>query len=178
MRGIAEGRAIGGGMHVRNIRADGEMNRHGNAVLVGRDEDAGIRVLDVKDAAVQKLPRGFAVADANTVRQLGDFVDVFSGFFRHAELAFAEAGFDVLGSVAGEGDFEIVNERGAVHRDSGDESALHQIDQNRAEADFDDVAADAPENGSALFARGGGWRREVREDLPRREYSEANREIL
>ncbi len=96
---------------------------------------------------------GFAVADANALRKLGDFVEIFSGFFGHAELARAETGFDVFGSVAGERDLEVVDQRRAVHGDSGDEAALHQIDQDGAKADFDDVAADAPENGSALFAR-------------------------
>ena len=46
-----------------------------------------------------------------------------------------------------------MDERGAVHGNGGDEAALHQIDEHGAEADFDDVATDAPEDGDALFAR-------------------------
>jgi len=42
-----------------------------------------------------------------------------------------------------------VDEGGAVHRDSGDEAAADEIVEDGAEAGFDDVAADAPEN---LFA--------------------------
>ena len=151
MRGIAERCAVGGGMHMRDVRADGEMNRQGDAVFVSGNKNAGIRVFDFDDAAREKLPGGFAVADANAVGKLGEFVDVLAGFGGHPELPFTEAGFDVLGAVAGEGDLEIVDERRAVHGDSRDEAALHQIDQDQAQADFDDVAADAPEDGLALF---------------------------
>src|SRR6266446_329594 len=153
MCGGAESSAVGGAVHVRDVRADGEMDGDGNAVLVRGNENAGIRVLDIDNAAGEKLSSGFAVADANALGKFGEFVDVLAGFGGHAELAFADAGFDVFGSVAGEGDFEIVDERGAVHGDSGDEAAFHQIDQHGAKADFDDMASDTPEDGFALFAR-------------------------
>src|SRR5712692_1071944 len=153
MRGGAESGAVGDAVHVRNVRADGEMDGDGDAMLVSGDEDAGIRVLDIDDAAGKKLPSGFAVADADALGKFGEFVDVLAGFRGHAELAFADAGFDVFGSVAGEGDFEIVDERGAVHGDSGNEAAFHEVDENRAEPDFDDVASDAPKDGFAPFAR-------------------------
>src|ERR1700686_3442319 len=91
MRGIAKCSAVGGGMHVRNVRADGEMDGHGNAVFVGGHENAGIRMFYFDDAAREKLPGGFTV----------------------------------FGGVAGDGDFEIVDERCAVHGNSGDEAAFH-----------------------------------------------------
>ena len=154
MRGEAESGPVGGAMHVWDVRADGEMNGDGDAVLVSGEKDARFGVFDGNDAAVQKLARGFAVADANALRELGEFVEVVAGLFRHAELARAQTGFDVFGRVPGQSDFEIMDERGAVHGDSGDEAAIHQVDQNGAKANFDDVAADAPKNGSALFAGG------------------------
>jgi len=46
-----------------------------------------------------------------------------------------------------------VDEGGAVHGDAGDEAAFHQVDSKWAEADFDNVAADAPEDRFALLAR-------------------------
>src|SRR5579863_7822991 len=85
--------------------------------------------------------------------QLGDFVEIFAGFLGHAELAAAEARFDVLGSVSRESDLEIVDQRGAVHGDAGDEPALHEVDENGAETHLDNVTAEAPEDGLALFAR-------------------------
>ncbi len=122
-------------------------------MVVGRDEDAGIRMLDWNDAAREELAGGFAVADSSAIRKFGNFVDVLAGFLSHAELAFAEAGFDIFGSAVGKRDFEIVNERGAIHGNPRNEAAFHQINQDGAESDFDDVAADSPENGSTLFAR-------------------------
>src|SRR5258708_34063760 len=78
---------------------------------------------------------------------------MFSRFFGHGELAFAEAGCHVFGRVSGERDFEVVDERRAVHGDSADEAALHQVDQDRAKTYFDDVPPNSPENRFALFAR-------------------------
>src|SRR5713226_4979409 len=49
VRGIAEGRTISGGMHVRNVCADGEMDGHRNAVFVRGYEDAEIAVFDFDD---------------------------------------------------------------------------------------------------------------------------------
>ena len=68
-------------------------------------------------------------------------------------MAGTEVGLHIFGGVAGQRDFEIVDERSAIHGDSRNKTAFHQIDQDGAEADFDDVAADAPEDGFALFAR-------------------------
>src|SRR3989454_11611858 len=101
MRGRAKSGAVSGAMHVGNVGTDGEVDGHRNTVVVGRDEDAGIRMLDWNDAAREELAGGFAVADSSAIRKFGNFVDVLAGFLSHAELAFAEAGFDVFGSVAG-----------------------------------------------------------------------------
>ena len=106
----------------------------------------------MEDAAAEELAGGFAVADMEARGELREFVDVLAGFAGHAELTRAEAGFDVFGSVASESDFKIVNKRRAIHCDTGDETALHEIDEDWPETDFDDVAADAPEDGGTLFA--------------------------
>ena len=153
MRGIAQRRAVSRWMHVRDVRADGQVNRHGDAAFVRHGEDAEIGVFHFDDAAGKKLPGSFPVANPNAVSKFGDFVEILSCFFGHAELAFAKTGIHIFGSVSREGDFKIVNKRRAVHGDSGDESAFHQIDQNGSEADLDDVPADPPENGFTLFAR-------------------------
>ena len=150
--GGAESGAVGGGMHVGDVGANGEMDGDGDAVLVSVDEDAGICVLELESAAGKELAGSFAVANANARGELGEFVEVAAGFLGHAKLTGAETGFDVFGGVAGERDFEIVDEGGAVHGDSRDEAAAHEIDEDGTETDFDDVAAEAPENGAALFA--------------------------
>src|SRR5256885_6430472 len=147
--GGAEGGAVGGGMHVGNVGADGGMDGDGNFVLIGGEENAGGGVLRIEFAGGEKFSGGFAVADASVRRDGGDFVEISAGFAGHAECAGAEAGFHVLGSVAAKSDFEIVNEGCAVHGDSGNGAAADEIDQDGAEPGFDDVAADAPENGFA-----------------------------
>ena len=152
VRGGTESGAVGGAVHVGNVRADGHVHGDGNAKLVGGGQDAGVRVGNVDYGVVEKLAGGFAIAQAGAHGYFCNLVEILAGFRSHAECAGAETGFDVFGSVTGEGDFEIVDERGAVHGQRGDEAAAHEIDQQRAEADLDDVAADAPENGFALLA--------------------------
>ena len=128
MRGIAESRALGRRMHVRNVRADGEMHGDRDASLVSRGKDTGFGMFGCDDAAVQELTRCLAVANSNTLRQLGDIVEILAGFLGHAELAFAERRLNVLGSIPGKRNLEIVDQPRAVHGNSGNEAAIHQVD--------------------------------------------------
>src|SRR6266851_7478920 len=102
---------------------------------------------------VEELPGRFAIAKPRTHGQLGDLIQVLTGFRRHAELPGAQSRFHILRSVAYQGDFKIVDERGSIHGYARNEAPPHQIDEQRAESDFDDVAADAPQNGLALLTR-------------------------
>src|ERR1700722_11146643 len=63
-RGGAKTRAVGGGMHVRDVRADGNMNGDGYALPVSGDQNAGGGVFYVEDAAVEVLAGSFAIANA------------------------------------------------------------------------------------------------------------------
>src|SRR5713226_2342875 len=103
--------------------------------------------------AVEELPGRFAVAEPRAHGQLGDLIQVLTGFRRHAELSGAQSRFHVFRSVAYQRDLEIMDERGSIHGDARNEAPPHQIDEQRAESDFDDVAADAPQNGPVLLAR-------------------------
>src|ERR1700730_8188705 len=123
-----------------------------DAKLVGGGEDAGICVGDIDYSVVEKLAGGFAVSQAGAHGDFCDLVEVFAGFRGHAEGSGTQTGFNVFGGVADESDFEIVDERGAVHGNGGDEAAAHELDEQGAEADFDYVATDAPENSFALLA--------------------------
>src|SRR6266849_7017579 len=102
---------------------------------------------------VEELPGRFAIAKPRAHGQLGDLIQVLTGFRRHAELPGAQSRFHILRSVAYQGDFKIVDERGSIHGDARNEAPPHQIDEQRAESDFDDVAADAPQNSPVLLAR-------------------------
>src|SRR5882672_6994398 len=125
------------------------MNGDGNFVLIGGEENAGCGVFWTEFARGEEFSGGFAVADAGVGGGAGNFVEKRASFAGHAECAGAEAGFDVFGRVAAERDFEIVNECGSVHGEAGDETTAHKVVQDRAEARFDNVAAHAPEDGSA-----------------------------
>src|SRR6266436_4568415 len=128
VRGGAEGGAVGGAVHVGDIGADGDVHGDGDAKFVSSGQDAGACVGDIDYGVVEELAGSFAVAEAGAHGDFCDLVEVFAGFRGHAEGAGAETGFDVFGSVTDESDFEIVNERGAVHGDGGDKAATHEID--------------------------------------------------
>ena len=149
-----DGSGIGSAVHVRRVCADSDVNGHGYSMPVGGGQDTEIREWGVAETAGKKLASSFAVADAEARGDFRDLVDVFAGFVGHAELTGAEASVDIFRSVADEGDFEIVDERGTVHGDAGDEAAAHQVDEHGPQTDFDDVASDAPEDGAALLTSG------------------------
>src|SRR5579884_354999 len=150
-RGGAESRAVSVRVHVGDVRADSEMDGDGNAEAIGVPENAGASVEWLERARGEELACGFSIADAGACRGCGDLIEIFAGFASHAELAGAEPGFDVFGGAAGERDFEVMDEGGAVHGNTGDEAAAHEFHENGADAGLDDVTADAPENGFALF---------------------------
>src|SRR5690349_14238287 len=154
MRGVPESRALCRRVHVWNVGADGQVHGHRNSPLVRRRKNARFRVFCLDDTTVQKLSGRLAIANANALRQLGNFVQVLAGFFGHSEFAFAQCGLDVLGSVSCERNLEIVDERRAVHRNSRNEASIHQVNQDGSESYFDHVPAHAPQNRFALFSCG------------------------
>src|SRR5215470_6146300 len=161
MCGGAKRRPVSSRMHVRDVRANSEMDSDGNLVLIGGDENAGGGMLRIEVAACEKFSGGFPVAYASVSSGGGNLIEKHAGFAGHAESAGVEAGFDIFGSVAAKGDFEIVNEGGAVHGDAGNETAAHEIIQHGTEAGFYDVAADAPKDGFAGASRGVDGREEI-----------------
>src|ERR1700756_1598594 len=123
VRGGAEGGAVGSAVHVGDVCADGEVHCDWDTKFVGGRQDAGACVRHIDYGVVEELAGGFAVAEAGAHGDFCDLIEVFAGFRGHTECAGAETGFDIFGSVADEGDLEIVDERGAVHGDGGDEPA-------------------------------------------------------
>jgi hypothetical protein len=73
-------------------------------------------------------------------------VDLFTGLARHAEGPGAEARVHVLRGPAGHRELEVVNEARAVERQPRDEAAVHEVDEDRREADLQDMGAQAPED--------------------------------
>src|SRR5437870_9415113 len=119
---------------------------------------AAARTLDAASfAAITPLVRNCPAASPYPMRiRCASFAISFRYFpvSCHAELALAKRGLDVFGSVPGKRYLEIVNERRAIHRDSRDKPAIHQVDQHRPKSHLDDVAAHAPKNRFAFLPRG------------------------
>ena len=140
-----------GGMRVRRIGADGDVDRHGRGrrdrfrTAGWRRRSAGRRCFSRCGRALRRsLPARSAI-------QRG--VHFAAGFFGGAEAAVGEHRFHVFAGVAGDGDFEIVDRGGAVQREGGGVAAAHQIDQDRREAALDDVAAESPQDHFLARAR-------------------------
>src|SRR5205823_4989210 len=120
----------------------------GDGGAVGGQHDAalGVGTVEVVHVAPQ---RG---AEAEVVLRPGPGGDG-EGVGRvagHAEGPFVERGADVLAGLAGQGQLEVVDGRGAVHDHGLDQAALDPVDEVGAAAGLDDVAADGGDDGAAL----------------------------
>jgi len=80
-----------------------------------------------------------------------------AGFVGHAESAGPERLIDVLGGRPSQCDLEIVNDRGTVGGDGRDESATHQIDEQRPQTGLDDMRPKSPDD-TVVPARGANQR--------------------
>jgi hypothetical protein len=176
--GGTESGAVGAGVDVEDVGAEGEVDGEGNAVAAGLGEKgdlgkrggdgvvvcgllgpgpssrfAGLRIKRLGGTA--KKPSGsLTQTDLFALSKFGEFVQQRAGFFGEAEAAAGKLGFDVFRGAAGQGDFKVVDESGAGGGDAADEAAAHEVDEHGSEASLDDVAAEAPEDGF-LFAAGG-----------------------
>ena len=88
--------------------------------------------------AFVKTPMAFYImrfllgmAEAGFIPGANGAVHFAAGFLRRAETAIRQNGFYIFTGVAGQGNFKIVDGRGAIERERGDKSAAHQIDQHR-----------------------------------------------
>jgi len=147
--GGAEGGAVGGGMHLKDVGADAEMDSEGDAAAISGGQERNIEVTSADARVEEKFSCRFAEPDATAMSGDGGFVEIEPGFAGEAEAAAGELGLDVFRGAAGEADFEIVDEGSAGGGDAGDVAAAHQINEDGGEAGLDDVAAQSPEDGLA-----------------------------
>jgi hypothetical protein len=147
----AERRAVHARVEVRDVRADGDVRGEGHTRLVRRAEQRQLRVLRVRrdERASQRFAHAYVVARRLSRRA----VQKFPRLVGRAERARAERRVNVLGRRADERNLCVVHEHRAVGRDTRDESAPHQIYDERRESDLDDVPADAPDDGLAQLSR-------------------------
>src|SRR5579871_5937174 len=139
-------------MLVNDICANRFMNRDRNVQPISGSQHAVFskarfaRVYEV-------LAHGLAKTQSALISGPDGFMDVSAGLFRYANLALTESGRNVFRGGSRQRDFEIVNQRGAVHGKSRDVTALHEIDQDRAQTHFDHVPAQSPDDRLASFPR-------------------------
>src|ERR1039457_7277082 len=128
MASLPDGGANGRGMRVRRVRADGYVNRYRHPGAVCLLQQAGGRETAVRDA-LQTAAKGFAESDLASAF-VDRFVHLAASLLGRAETAVGEHGFDILARLAGDGDLEIVDGRGAVQSEGGRETAMHEVDQD------------------------------------------------
>src|SRR5580704_4388073 len=136
-------------MSVRRIGSDGDVDSDGCRMAVGLAQKAGgaiSRIGDFVEMQAQRFPESSVTFERA--------IHFAASFFGGAEAAIGQNGFDVLASLAGDGDFEVVNGGSAVQSESGRVAAGHEIDKNRREAALDDVTAEAPHDRLFAIARG------------------------
>src|ERR1700739_2913681 len=84
VRGGSQRCAIRRGMHVRNVRADGEVNGYRQAKLVCIEYNACMCVLRQQPAAGEELARRFSIPNTRKRGSTGNLVQEQSGFRRPA----------------------------------------------------------------------------------------------
>src|ERR1700733_1678285 len=131
---------------MRNIGSDSEMHRHRNFRAIGVCKDARFKMFGLQSRTGKKLARRFAEPDLAALRTKRSFVEENAGFLGHSEFAITKNSFHIFGSAADQSNFKVMDECGAVHCDAAYKTAIHEVNQQGAQADLDDVAPYAPEN--------------------------------
>src|ERR1700733_12119250 len=122
------------------------MHRHRNFRTIGVCKDARSKMFGPQSRTGEELARRFAEPDLAALCTKRSFVEEKAGFLGHPKFAVAKKSFHIFGRAAHERDFKIVDERGTVHCDAAYKAAIHEVNQQGAQADLDDVAPYAPEN--------------------------------
>jgi hypothetical protein len=78
-----------------------------------------------------------------------------AGLVPEAELPGLNPAAHVLAGAAGQGQLEIMDQRGAVGGNQRHDAALHEIDDEACQAELDQVAADEQDHRAPLPPRGG-----------------------
>ena len=146
MRRPAESFGIRGGMRVRRIGSDGDVNGHGHLRAPGLQQQAG-----------GSMRAGASLSSARPSASPAPAPETISAAFHSRPVSSAapkrpsgQHGFHVLTGLPRKRDFEIVDRGRAVHRKGCGEPAAHQVDQHRRETALDDMAAHAPDHRLAL----------------------------
>ncbi len=148
---LAERRAGGIRVHVDDVGADPDMDgdRYLETARRAEDADGRVRRLQLVQVAHHRLPEPEPVPDALVDRG----VQQAARLLGHPEAPRPQRLVDVFRGRAAQGELEVVDHPGAVGREPRDESALHQIDEDRREACLQDVRAEAPHDAVAAVAR-------------------------
>ncbi len=80
------------------------------------------------------------------------FIELYRCFFGHAECPLREDSIHILGGLAGEGKFVIVNDGRAICGDTRKQSVCQSLSDEAAETDLDRVSAHAQEYTFTLLA--------------------------
>ena len=156
-RGLADGGAVGLGVHVHGVGADGHVDGGGAVEAAGGGEDALVGVRKLLRVVVDEVADG--LAEPAMPAQPRRRVHVAGRLLDHAEGAVAHGLGGVLARLAVIGEFQVVDGAGPVGGHGGDDAALHQVDDDGPQAALDDVAAEGDDDrGIGLDRRGDGPR--------------------
>ena len=138
-------------MHMDDVGADRHVDGHRNPQAMRGHGETSIRMWRValgeerRDRLTEALPA--LGSETNRVVQQD------ARLLGHPEAARPKRFLHVLGRGAGERDFEVVDDAGAVERHRRHETAAHQLDQHRRHAGLDDVGTKAPDDAAIAGPR-------------------------
>ena len=110
---LADRGAVGVGMHVDDVGADGDVHGDGHAGPCGRREDARPTMREAR--RLDRVADGTPESEPGSHALTRGAIHELAGLARHAEETAVEAGADVLRGPSSPRHLEVVHQAGAVH---------------------------------------------------------------
>jgi hypothetical protein len=132
-------------MHVDNIRAQGDMNGAGDVPFSGHTEQTriGMQTAFLKQEFAQSRAQAGLVL-SSLFRCSGEEL---SGFASHAKATVGQASFDIFAGSACQGQLDVMNGRGSIEADSGQDASPDPVNQIGSTAGLDDMSAQCGDHG-------------------------------
>jgi hypothetical protein len=131
--GLAEHRAVGRRVLVRDVGADGHVHGDGKVEFSGGGEQTEVAIRKRSRRLAQRAPGAEAARDAfgqGGVHSAARFID-------HAEASIVEPALHILARLALIAELEVVDRSGAVEGNGMEQARAHRIDENWIEPYLD-----------------------------------------
>ena len=140
---------------MNDIRAQGDMHGNRNSQTSAGGQETGRAVRKLPLVPVDEMPQGFSDSLAVFCPPYDRVVEHSTGLLRHPETSGVDFGVHLLGGVAHQGEFKVVNDDRSIHGEGCHNAPFHEVDQNGVEPHLYGMGAHADDHGPASAVRMG-----------------------